>query len=91
MKRTGHLHSVSSVFCGYHGEALDKKTPLLRSMKALSEQAVRLAELFGESVEGMVMTTLGSEQEYFLIDAALVKKRPDLILTGRTLFGKRCE
>lgn len=78
---------IPSVFCGYHGEALDKKTPLLRSMKALSEQAVRLAELFGESVEGMVMTTLGSEQEYFLIDATLVKKRPDLMLTGRTLFG----
>ena len=80
---------IPTVFCGYHGEALDKKTPLLRSMKALSEQTVRLGKLFGiECEDNMAKATLGSEQEYFLIDAELYDARPDLQRTGRTLFGK---
>jgi glutamine synthetase len=80
---------IPTVFCGYHGEALDKKTPLLRSMKALSEQTVRLGKLFGiDCGDAMAKATLGSEQEYFLIDADLYAQRPDLIRTGRTLFGK---
>ena len=80
---------IPTVFCGYHGEALDKKTPLLRSMKALSEQAVRLGKLFGiDCGDNMAKATLGSEQEYFLIDEELVAERPDILQTGRTLFGK---
>jgi len=80
---------IPTVFCGYNGEALDKKTPLLRSMKILSEQTVRLGKLFGiDCGDNMAKATLGSEQEYFLIDADLVAERPDLIQTGRTLFGK---
>ncbi len=80
---------IPTVFCGYHGEALDKKTPLLRSMRALSDQAIRLGKLFGvDCGGGMVKATMGSEQEYFLIDADLVAERPDLLQTGRTLFGK---
>ncbi|QBG47873.1 glutamine synthetase type III [Verrucomicrobia bacterium S94] len=81
--------TIPTVFCGYNGEALDKKTPLLRSMKALSEQTVRLGKLFGiDCGDAMAKATLGSEQEYFLIDADLYAQRPDLIRTGRTLFGK---
>ncbi len=80
---------IPTVFCGYNGEALDKKTPLLRSMKVLSEQTVRLGKLFGiDCGDNMAMATLGSEQEYFLIDADLYEARPDLQRTGRTLFGK---
>jgi len=80
---------IPTVFCGYHGEALDKKTPLLRSMKVLSEQTVRLGKLFGiDCGDAMAQATLGSEQEYFLIDEELYAARPDLIQTGRTLFGK---
>ncbi|MBN2162374.1 MAG: glutamine synthetase III [Pontiellaceae bacterium] len=80
---------IPTVFCGYNGEALDKKTPLLRSMKALSEQTVRLGKLFGiDCGDTMAKATLGSEQEYFLIDADLYDARPDLQRTGRTLFGK---
>ena len=80
---------IPTVFCGYHGEALDKKTPLLRSMKALSEQTVRLGKLFGiDCGDAMAKATLGSEQEYFLLDEELFAARPDLIQTGRTLFGK---
>jgi glutamine synthetase len=80
---------IPTVFCGYNGEALDKKTPLLRSMKALSEQTVRLGKLFGiDCGNNMAKATLGSEQEYFLIDADLYAARPDLQRTGRTLFGK---
>jgi len=80
---------IPTVFCGYHGEALDKKTPLLRSMKLLSEQTVRLGKLFGiDCGDAMAKATLGSEQEYFLIDAELYAARPDLQQTGRTLFGK---
>ncbi len=80
---------IPTVFCGYHGEALDKKTPLLRSMKALSEQTVRLGKLFGiDCGDKMALATLGSEQEYFLIDAELYDGRLDLKQCGRTLFGK---
>ena len=80
---------VPTVFCGYNGEALDKKTPLLRSMKVLSEQTVRLGKLFGiDCGDTMAKATLGAEQEYFLIDLELVAERPDLLRTGRTLFGK---
>ena len=80
---------IPTVFCGYHGEALDKKTPLLRSMNALSEQTVRLGKLFGiDCGDNMAKATLGSEQEYFLIDTDLYEARPDLQRTGRTLFGK---
>ena len=81
--------TIPTVFCGYNGEALDKKTPLLRSMKVLSEQTVRLGKLFGiDCGDAMAKATLGSEQEYFLIDSDLYAQRPDLIRTGRTLFGK---
>ncbi len=80
---------IPTVFCGYHGEALDKKTPLLRSMKVLSEQTVRLGKLFGiDCGDAMAKATLGLEQEYFLIDEELYAARPDLLQTGRTLFGK---
>jgi len=80
---------IPTVFCGYHGEALDKKTPLLRSMKVLSEQVVRLGNLFGiDAGDNMAKATLGSEQEYFLIDEDLIAERPDVLQTGRTLFGK---
>jgi glutamine synthetase len=80
---------IPTVFCGYHGEALDKKTPLLRSMKVLSDQIVRLGKLFDiDYGDTMAMATLGSEQEYFLIDDDLYAARPDLQQTGRTLFGK---
>ena len=80
---------IPTVFCGYNGEALDKKTPLLRSMNVLSEQTVRLGKLFGiDCGDTMAKATLGSEQEYFLLDEELYAARPDLIQTGRTLFGK---
>ena len=75
-------------FCSSRGEALDKKTPLLRSMEAISKEACRVLALFGKKVS-RVTTTVGPEQEYFLIDKADYKKRPDLILTGRTLLGAR--
>ena len=77
---------IPTAFCSYTGEALDKKTPLLRSMKALSEQAKRILKLFGKEVD-YVSTTVGPEQEYFLIRKEDYEKRQDLILTGRTLFG----
>ncbi len=80
---------IPTIFCGYNGEALDKKTPLLRSMTVLSEQTVRLGKLFGiDCGDTMAKATLGSEQEYFLIDLDLVAERPDILRTGRTLFGK---
>ncbi len=79
---------IPTVFCGYHGEALDKKTPLLRSMAALSKQVCRLGSLFGIDVKGKrAYATLGPEQEYFLIDKAYYEARLDLVQTGRTLFG----
>ena len=79
---------IPTVFCSYSGEVLDKKTPLLRSTKALSDQAVRLIRLFGKNTNS-VITTVGPEQEYFLIDKELFAKRKDLIFTGRTLFGAK--
>jgi glutamine synthetase len=77
---------IPTAFVSWTGEALDKKTPLLRSMAALSTQAVRVLKLFGSTAQ-RVVTTCGPEQEYFLIDKALYKQRPDLINAGRTLFG----
>jgi len=80
---------IPTVFCGYHGDALDKKTPLLRSMDALSKQVNRLGKLFGIHQEAnKAYPTLGPEQEYFLIDRKYYEKRLDLIQTGRTLFGR---
>ena len=78
---------IPTAFCSYGGEALDKKTPLLRSMSALSKQAVRILRLFGDNTVKRVNSMVGPEQEYFLIDKSLYEKREDLILTGRTLFG----
>ncbi len=79
---------IPTAFCSYGGEALDKKTPLLRSMEALNKQAVRVLKLFGNEDVTSVRTTVGPEQEYFLVDSEMFKKRKDLIYTGRTLFGK---
>ena len=79
---------IPTAFVSYTGEALDKKTPLLRSMNALSNQAVRILKLFGKDVD-YVSTTVGPEQEYFLIDKSVYDKRKDLIYTGRTLFGAK--
>lgn len=78
---------IPCAFCSYTGEALDKKTPLLRSMEALSKQAVRVLKALGEADVKSVTSTLGPEQEYFLIDRSFFEKRLDLVLTGRTLFG----
>jgi len=80
---------IPTAFCSYGGEALDKKTPLLRSMQAINEQALRVLKLFGNEDVTSVKTTVGPEQEYFLIDKELYDKRCDLIYTGRTLFGAR--
>ncbi|MDD7382467.1 MAG: glutamine synthetase III [Bacilli bacterium] len=77
---------IPTAFCSYTGEALDKKTPLLRSMQALNKSAKRVLKLFGKDVK-TVKTTVGPEQEYFLVDESLYNKRKDLIYTGRTLFG----
>ncbi len=78
---------IPTAFCSYSGEALDKKTPLLRSMQAINKQALRVLKLFGNEDVTSVKTTVGPEQEYFLIDKDAYLKRPDLIYTGRTLFG----
>ena len=78
---------IPTAFCSYTGEALDKKTPLLRSMEALNKSAVRLLKLFGADDVTRVTANVGPEQEYFLIDREMYSKRKDLILTGRTLFG----
>ncbi len=80
---------IPTAFCSYSGEALDKKTPLLRSMEALDKSAVRALKLFGHEDVKRVITTVGPEQEYFLIDEKMYNKRPDLIYTGRTLFGAK--
>ena len=79
---------IPTAFCSYGGQALDKKTPLLRSMQALNKQALRVLKLFGHSDVITVKTTVGPEQEYFLVDKEMYNKRKDLIYTGRTLFGK---
>lgn len=80
---------IPTAFCSYGGEALDKKTPLLRSMEALNTQALRILRLFGNTDVKRVTATVGAEQEYFLIDESVYRKRRDLILTGRTLYGAR--
>ena len=78
---------IPTAFCSYGGEALDKKTPLLRSMQAVSRQAMRVLKLFGNANVTSVNVTVGPEQEYFLVDKELFAKRKDLLYTGRTLFG----
>ena len=80
---------IPTAFCSYGGEALDKKTPLLRSMQALNKQAMRVLKLFGNTDVKCVRTSVGPEQEYFLVDRAMYRKRKDLIFCGRTLFGAR--
>ena len=80
---------IPTAFCSYSGEALDKKTPLLRSMEAIDKQALRVLKLFGNEDVKKVITTVGPEQEYFLIDKELYKKRPDLMYCNRTLFGAK--
>ena len=85
----GRTLYIPTAFCSYGGEALDKKTPLLRSMEALNRQALRVLKLFGNDEVRRVTPAVGSEQEYFLIDKALYEKRMDLRYTGRTLFGAR--
>lgn len=84
---TGVILCIPTAFCSYKGEALDKKTPLLRSMEALSEQALRIVRLFGNQEATKVIPSVGPEQEYFLVDREKYLKRPDLIFAGRTLFG----
>ena len=83
-----HSLCIPTAFCSYTGEALDKKTPLLRSMETLNEQALRILKLFGSKARH-VTTTMGPEQEYFLVDEKLWNQRKDLRMTGRTLFGAK--
>ncbi len=80
---------IPTAFCSYSGEALDKKTPLLRSMQAVDKQAIRILRLFGNTKAKSVRSSVGAEQEYFLIDKAMYEKRMDLMNCGRTLFGAR--
>lgn len=80
---------IPTAFCSYSGEALDKKTPLMRSMEALDKHALRILRLFGDDKSNRVMAQIGPEQEYFLVDQELYNKRPDLVYTGRTLIGAR--
>ena len=80
---------IPTAFYSYGGHALDKKTPLLRSMESINEQALRILRLFGNTTAKRVITTVGAEQEYFLVDKQLFNKRKDLVFTGRTLFGAR--
>lgn len=84
---TGVILCIPTAFCSYTGEALDKKTPLLRSLEAISEQALRIVRLFGNTEATKVVASVGPEQEYFLVDKDKYLKRPDLIFAGRTLFG----
>lgn len=84
---TGPILCIPTAFCSYKGEALDKKTPLLRSMEAISEQALRIVKLFGNTAAEKVTPSVGAEQEYFLVDQDLALKRKDMIFAGRTLFG----
>ena len=83
-----HTLCIPTAFCSYNGEALDKKTPLLRSMESINEQSLRILKLFGNKAKH-VTTTMGPEQEYFLIDEKLYQKRKDLKMCGRTLFGSK--
>ncbi len=84
---TGVILCIPTAFCSYKGEALDKKTPLLRSMEAINEQAFRIVKLFGNTEAKKVVASVGPEQEYFLVDKTKYLQRPDLIFSGRTLFG----
>jgi len=84
-----HTLFIPTAFCTYHGEALDKKTPLLRSMQAVSRESLRVLRLFGNHTAKRVIPTVGAEQEYFIIDRELYEQRLDLKLCGRTLFGAR--
>ena len=85
----GKTLCIPTAFCSYGGEALDKKTPLLRSMEALNRQAMRILKLFGNTDVKCVRTSVGPEQEYFLVDKEMYEKRKDLVYTGRTLFGAK--
>ena len=85
----GKTLCIPTAFCSYGGEALDKKTPLLRSMEALNKQALRILKLFGHDDVRRVTSSVGPEQEYFLIDKAMYEKRKDLVFCGRTLFGAK--
>ncbi len=85
----GHTLCIPTAFCSYGGEALDKKTPLLRSMQALNRQAMRVLRLFGNEDVKCVRPCVGPEQEYFLIDKAMYEQRKDLVFCGRTLFGAK--
>ena len=85
----GGILCIPSVFISYTGEALDKKTPLLRSMESISKSAIKVLRLFGNTTAERVITTIGTEQEYFLIDKAYYNLRPDLQITGRTLIGAK--
>ncbi|MBR6770230.1 MAG: glutamine synthetase III [Lachnospiraceae bacterium] len=84
---TGVILCIPTAFCSYTGEALDKKTPLLRSMEVISEQALRIVRLFGNTTASKVVPSVGAEQGYFLVDREKYLQRPDLIFAGRTLFG----
>lgn len=84
---TGPTLCIPTAFCSYTGEALDKKTPLLRSMEALSKQAIRIVQLFGNTDAKKVIPSVGAEQEYFLVDQKKALQREDIIFAGRTLFG----
>ncbi len=86
--KEGSLY-IPTAFCSYTGEALDKKTPLLRSMEAVNNEALKIIKLLGNTTAKSTFTTVGPEQEYFLVDKNVYLKRPDLICTGRTLFGAR--
>ncbi len=85
----GNTLCIPTAFCSYGGEALDKKTPLLRSMQALNKQAMRILKLVGNEDVKCVRTSVGPEQEYFLVDKEMYEKRKDLKFTGRTLFGAK--
>ena len=85
----GKTLCIPTAFCSYGGEALDKKTPLLRSMQAINKQAMRVLKLFGNEDVKCVRTSVGSEQEYFLVDREMFDKRKDLVFCGRTLFGAK--
>jgi len=84
-----HTLCIPTAFCSYTGEALDKKTPLLRSMEALNKQTLRILRLFGNKTVNHIVTTVGAEQEYFLVNEKLYEQRKDLRMTGRTLFGSK--
>jgi len=85
----GKTLCIPTAFCSYNGEALDKKTPLLRSVQAISKQALRILRLFGDDETTSVSVSCGAEQEYFLVDKEMFKKRADLVFTGRTLIGAK--